>query len=318
MGLQPQKCIRGGRRGLAVNTSYVTPRPLDLLPNAALCLSLRAESVATLASPIPKVRRSTDDAQADAGADLSDPFAPITDASGITVTSGASTETTLGAFVREGSPTSNGRFPRWFDQSGNGDDYTQATTGDQPLLYSLGVLLAGGVRFETSAQRLIGPAMPEVSRLLPFTISFIADFRTAGFGAFFNNSLANEPNDKFQILYRESNGIQFSFQEIAGSLGTNTAQFGVRLGGIPAAVSRITITYDGSGSATGLIAYSNGVPVSPTTTGINFLGDGNISSSIGGRFVSSGGVSNANTNFFAVWPRVFSADEVTALNSRLP
>ena len=291
---------------------------LDLFPDAALCLSLRAESVATLTSPIPKVRRSTDNAQADAVADLSAPFAPISDNSGITVTSGVSSETALGAFVREGSPTSNGHLPRWFDQSGNGKDYTQATTGDQPLLYSSGVLIADGVRFETSAQRLTGPALSEVSRLLPFTISFIADFRTAGLGVYFNNSLANGPNDKFQIRYRASNGIQFAFQEIAGVGGTSAAQFGVRFGGIPAAVSRVTITYDGSGADGGLIAYSNGVPISPITTGITFFGDANIKSSFGGRFIASDGVSEATTNFFAVWPRVFSPAEVAALNSRLP
>ena len=146
MGLQPQKCIRGGRRGLAVNTSYVTPRPLDLFPDAALALGLRALSVARLTSPIPKVRRSSDNAQADAVADLSDPFASITDNSGITVTSGSSSETALGAFVREGSPTSNGRAPTLFDQSGSAINFSQATAGNQPRLYINGALVTAGGR----------------------------------------------------------------------------------------------------------------------------------------------------------------------------
>ena len=146
MGLQPQKCIRGGKRGLAVNTSYVTPRPLDLFPNAALALGLNALSAATLTSPIPKVRRSSDNAQADAVADLSDPFASITDNSGITVTSGSSSQTALGAFVREGSATANGLLPTWFEQSGNGRDVGQSTAGDQPALYESGNLVTLGGR----------------------------------------------------------------------------------------------------------------------------------------------------------------------------
>ena len=137
MGLQPQKCIRGGKRGLAVNTSYVTPRPLDLLPNAALAKALRALSVATLTSPIIKVRRTSDNAQADVYADLSTPWAEVTLNSPIVVTSGSSSAVTLGGFCAG----TNGAVVTWYDQSGLARHATQATTGAQPLLVQGGELV---------------------------------------------------------------------------------------------------------------------------------------------------------------------------------
>ena len=137
MGLQPQKCIRGGRRGLAVNTSYVTPRPLDLFPGAALALGLRAESAATLTSPIIKVRRTSDNAQANIYADLSVPWADITLNSPIVVTSGSSSSVTLGDFCAG----TNGAIVTWYDQSGLARHATQGTTGAQPLLVQNGQLV---------------------------------------------------------------------------------------------------------------------------------------------------------------------------------
>jgi hypothetical protein len=95
------------------------PLLLDLFPNAAVAYSLRKLRTAYTGSAI-RVRRSSDNTEQDigfVGGDLDT----------------ASLLTFCG--------TGNGFVTTWYDQSGNGNNATQTTAGNQPQIVSLGVVL---------------------------------------------------------------------------------------------------------------------------------------------------------------------------------
>ena len=93
------------------------PLLLDAVPGAAAAYSLRQLSNA-YTGPVVTVRRSSDDAEEDFKASEID-------------------DGTLAAFCGAG----DGLVKTWHDQSGNGEDATQLTNNNQPILVDNGVLL---------------------------------------------------------------------------------------------------------------------------------------------------------------------------------
>lgn len=97
---------------------------LDQYPNAAAAYSLRALSSGWLAGDVVEVRRSSDSTTQD-------------------FTASQITNGDLEAFCGVG----DGFVSTWYDQSGNGNDATQATTTSQPKIVSAGALVTKGIDF---------------------------------------------------------------------------------------------------------------------------------------------------------------------------
>ena len=105
-------------RGARPDTYPVFTGILDDYPGAAAAYSLRALSAAWLAGDVVEVRRSSD-------------------SSTQSFTAGQVADGTLEAFCGAG----DGFVSTWYDQSGNGNDATQATTTAQPKIVSAGALV---------------------------------------------------------------------------------------------------------------------------------------------------------------------------------
>jgi hypothetical protein len=93
---------------------------LDLYTNATFAFSFRLLRTA-YAGDLVTVRRSGDDAE-----------------SGFNATE--ISDGTLASWVTAGGGTEDGFIKTWHDQSGNGNDVSQVTAGDQPLLVDAGVV----------------------------------------------------------------------------------------------------------------------------------------------------------------------------------
>lgn len=96
---------------------------LNQYPGAAAAYSLRKLSSST--SNVVRVRRSSDDAEQD-------------------FTAAAVSDGTLESFCGVG----DGFVSTWYDQSGNGNDATQATIASQPKIVDAGVLVTNGLDFD--------------------------------------------------------------------------------------------------------------------------------------------------------------------------
>jgi len=112
LGLNKWRRVGGGYVGL-----------LDLFPNAAAAYSLRKLRAAYSGAAV-RVRRSSDNTEQDIGFDAN----------------GDLDTTALLAFVGTGG-TDNGFVTTWYDQSGNGNNATNATASEQPLVVSGGTLV---------------------------------------------------------------------------------------------------------------------------------------------------------------------------------
>lgn len=109
---------------------------LDTYGGAAAAYSLRALSSGWLAGDVVEVRRSSDS--------TSDTF-----------TANQVTNGDLEAFCGVG----DGFVSTWYDQSGNGNDATQATTTAQPKIVDAGSLVSGGLDFDGVDDRLTCPSL---------------------------------------------------------------------------------------------------------------------------------------------------------------
>ena len=98
---------------------------LDTYGGAAAAYSLRALSTGWLAGDVVEVRRSSDSASQN-------------------FTASQITNGDLVAFCGIG----DGFVSTWYDQSGNGNDATQATTTSQPKIVNAGALVTGGLDFD--------------------------------------------------------------------------------------------------------------------------------------------------------------------------
>ena len=98
---------------------------LDSYPGAAAAYSLRALSAGWVAGDVVNVRRSSDSA--------------VQDFTASQILNGD-----LLTFTGAG----DGFVTTWYDQSGNGEDATQATTTAQPKIVDTGSLVVGGLDFD--------------------------------------------------------------------------------------------------------------------------------------------------------------------------
>jgi len=98
---------------------HTAPLVLDSFPNAAAAYSMRKLSINYTGSAL-RVRRSNDNAEQDIGFDGS----------------GNLNESALTTFTG----ANNGFVTKWYDQTGNGYDAIQTTTGNQPRIVSSGTV----------------------------------------------------------------------------------------------------------------------------------------------------------------------------------
>tara|TARA_R110002020_G_scaffold396720_1_gene606865 strand:+ start:871 stop:1719 length:849 start_codon:yes stop_codon:yes gene_type:complete len=130
---------------------------------------------------VVRVRRSSDNAESDFNV------------SG--VNSGA-----LVAFVGSGN---DGFVETWYDQSGNSNDLTQTTAGEQPKIVSSGSLLSDGIDFDGSDDTL---SAASVSGFGAATSIFEASIRDSGGAAVVSmGSSASTSNTNFGIVEAGSN-----------------------------------------------------------------------------------------------------------------
>ena len=148
--------------GVAVPAA-VAP-PLDTYTGASAAYSIRLLRTA-YTGPIMRVRRASDNVEADVGFDSNNEFGLT---SPISNTSDAQSYTDFGDFVdHTGTPTS--AFVRyWYDQSGNANDAGQSTAANQPKIYDAtnGLIKDGSagnekpaVEFDGSGDILINTAV---------------------------------------------------------------------------------------------------------------------------------------------------------------
>ena len=116
-------------RGARPDTYPLFSGLLDQYGGASAAYSLRALSSGWLAGDVVEVRRSS-------GGDPESFTASQ-------ITSGA-----MLAWVTEFSGTADGFVSTWYDQSGNANNATQATTTSQPKIVSAGALVTGGLDFD--------------------------------------------------------------------------------------------------------------------------------------------------------------------------
>jgi hypothetical protein len=121
------------------------PLLLDLYPNAAVAYSLRKVRTAYSGNAI-RVRRSSDNAEQDIGFN----------------SSGELDTTALLVFVGTGI-LDNGFVTKWYDQSTNVNDATQATVGRQPIIVSGGAILTqSGKQYVRMFQGVTGAFMEKL------------------------------------------------------------------------------------------------------------------------------------------------------------
>ena len=114
----------GGSANVTSNALSILATLLDIYPSASAAYSLRLLRGAFYTSNAIRVRRSSDNTEQDIGF----------------TTSGNLNTTALTSFVGAG----NGFIVTWFDQSGNGNNATQATQANQPQIVSAGSVLMQG------------------------------------------------------------------------------------------------------------------------------------------------------------------------------
>jgi len=116
-----------GRRNL---TWAGSPLLLDIFLGSTAAYSLRNLRLAYAASPVVRVRRSTDSTEQDFTADQ------VVD----------DTSTGMLAWVKETSATANGFVRTWYDQSGSNNHAEQTNANIQPRIVTSGVLETDGVK----------------------------------------------------------------------------------------------------------------------------------------------------------------------------
>ena len=138
------------------NAKWSNAGLLDIYAGATAAFSLRSLRGATTNSAVVQVRRSSDSALSDFTA------TQITDGS-------------LVAWVGAGN---NGFVRTWYDQSGNGNNATQATDGSQPRIVVSGVLERDPadtgrptIRFGLVTSRLVTPTIAITSNCAIFAVT---------------------------------------------------------------------------------------------------------------------------------------------------
>ena len=162
---------------------------LDEFSGAAAAYSLRALSAAWLAGDVVEVRRSSD-------------------SSTQSFTAGQVADGTLEAFCGVG----DGFVSTWYDQSGNGNNATQATTTAQPKIVSAGSLVTGGIDFDGVDDQLDGTG---ITASLATMISVSKLDTSAGFSYapfVVGGSDATAGSESFLSYYRGASTTHAAYQ----------------------------------------------------------------------------------------------------------
>ena len=135
-------------RGARPDTYPLFTGILDTYPGAAAAYSLRALSSGWLAGDVVEVREDT----------------------------GQTTQSFTAAQILNGDLVAfcgvgDGFVSTWYDQSGNGNDATQATTTAQPKIVDAGSLVTGGIDFDGVDDELNGASLSLSSLATSFSVT---------------------------------------------------------------------------------------------------------------------------------------------------
>jgi hypothetical protein len=135
--------------GLTVPAGSVNVPPLDTYTGAAAAYSVRLLRTA-YTGDIMRVRRDSDNVEADVGFDSNNEFGLT---SPISNPSSGGPFTDFADFIGHGATPANGFCRYWYDQSGNAVDAGQATQTSQPKIYDsgTGIIVAGATGKEKPA-----------------------------------------------------------------------------------------------------------------------------------------------------------------------
>jgi len=145
----------------------------------------------------------------------------------------------------------NGFVETWYDQSGNGNDATQATAGSQPKIVNAGSLLTAGVTFDGSndnmdTSHVLGATSTIFAVCLSSAVSdFLLDMRDSGTDGAFIRSAAN---DSFEVRYNST--------DLAGASGASGQKLGSFLIKDGTQEIRVNGTSVGSGTTSGTISVT--------------------------------------------------------------
>jgi len=251
--------------GLVFSTAPAFTGLLDTYTGAEVAFSVRRLASAT--TVLMRVRRDSDNVEADVGFDSNDEFGLT---SPISNTSDAQSYTDFADFVDHTGTPANGFCRFWYDQSGNGIHLSQITSGSQPKIYdsSAGIIEEGSVGFEKPA------------------LSFVDD-------RFGNQNIAVNENNIGAYCVSRGGGTLNSFQTavdlgvITGSseldLGYRTSQVRISgtTGGTLNDTSHLLSSVYGDSTANEAKGFRNGTELINTTTtssSITTLKVGNVQS----------------------------------------
>ena len=174
----------------------VVPLYLDLFPGAFQCCSVRLERLAYTGA-LMAIRRSSDNALKDFYPDLNGKLS-MTSEDGL----GTSLATWIGA--------NNGLIYAFYDQTGNGNHWLQATIARQPKIVNLGSLLV-------DANGLAAPTLSGAS---------LNRFQLAGFGghAVVDTDMVISTTDSFFVTL-VGGATDYSFVAQSGASSTLTSQY---------------------------------------------------------------------------------------------
>lgn len=210
---------------LVSESPSIPPPPLDIYTGAAAAYSTRLLRTAYAGAAI-RIRRSSDNAEQDIG------FS----ASQLDIVS-------LLLFVG----AANGLIVTWYDQSGNGNDLTQATTANQHTIVSSGVMETSNSKpattFSGSQYLTLTSALSSVSDFSVFSVQDRAGTSDLLF------SFANATNTVPFINYQNSDNLTYVADNAAYKGSTVTSGTGQKL-------------FSGFGIGSNLYLYMNGVDVS--------------------------------------------------------
>ncbi|MDA7623026.1 hypothetical protein N8645_00675 [bacterium] len=220
---------------------------LQIAPNAAAAYSLRS-----LTGGDPKVVRVRRDTDGGAGDNDEQDFT----ASGIS--SGA-----LVDFVGSGN---DGFVETWYDQSGNSEDAVQETSGNQPKIVSAGALVADGIDFDGSNDRLNIPndLIANINSASAFLvaksdtisgsrIALALSHSTSNFRFYAGALLGNKLNFGYQntavkIELSSADTNKHLFTSIAGSSNAEAFLDGTSKGTVSSVDGKSTLSSGGIGS----------------------------------------------------------------------
>ena len=261
---------------------------LDLYPGAAAAYSLRTLSASFVNQPIIRVRRSSDNTEADFTA------AEITNGT-LTTWTGAND-----GFVRT-----------WYDQSGNARHAEQTTAGNQPQIVDAGALVTDGLKFDGESSHLRTQDAQIVSNTHGITSVVLGKVMGRAYFAGQYNSSESERIWGHNVFGATNNWSGFSVQGNPASFNANqAARFDTSptldgiLSGFWTPGNASKYRYNG-GSTVSAVSVTDGASQTSRPLEIGSINDGSI-------------VLDGNIKEVIIWPMDQSADDrLSAIESNI-